>query len=66
MVCCFSGDLCHKSLCLNKPTILKRINGQVMLASSLRTMQMSACCVVEKNAKLGSYDRVLRRLKKVC
>ena len=63
MTCCFCGDLCHKSLCLNKKVIEKRIRNEFSLASSLRTMQMSACCVVEKNKKLASYDRVIRRLK---
>lgn len=66
MDCCFCGHLCHKALCLNKEVILKRIRGQVRIASSLRTMEMASCLTVEKSAKLGSYDRVLRKLKKKC
>ena len=66
MTCCFCGDLCRKAICMNKPAILKRINGQVGQAASLRTMQMAVCCTIQKGTKLASYDRVLRRLKKGC
>ncbi len=54
-------DSCHNAICPDKGMILKRINGHVRQMSSLYTMRLASGCDTIKNAKFGSYDRVLRK-----
>ncbi len=52
---------CRKAICPDKGIILKRINNEVRQMSSLYLMRSTSGCDVVKSAKLGSYDRVLRK-----
>ena len=57
---------CASSICQDPVVTEKRINGQVRVAASMRTMMMSAHCTnasIRKDPKHASYDRVYKRAK---
>ena len=59
---CHKKFVCHRGVCASPAMALRRINGQVQMASSMRTMRVAAKCVpVKKDPKFFSYDRVYLR-----